>query len=275
MDGISVRKAGVDDLEAIAEISRLTWEGDDYLEGAAAEWIEDGTLYAGLWEGRVAGTFRISPMPCGVLWMEALRIHADLRGRGLGKQLAGSAFLIGTGMIQSGKGSCLEFSTYFGNRESIHISMAQGFEVVNRFLLIYSEGIDAGTGTAAPLSPGEVVFSEVTGHIPCGWKYPRACGPGMSWALENCEAWGFRGVGFLRRKGSDEATPVFGSREDPEAFLEGVEAAASCRGESRACIVLHESRTDLMDAARGRGYTTWEPADEYNVMVFRYSPGGV
>lgn len=273
MDGLTVRKATVDDLGAIADISRLTWEGEDYLEGAAADWIEDGTLYAGVWEDRVAGTFRISSMPCGVLWMEALRIHASLRGRGLGKELASSAFLIGTGMIERGFGDCLEFSTYFNNHESIHISRVQGFEVVNRFLLMYREGIGAATG-AVPLTPEEVRFTETAGHIPCGWKYPRACCQGRRWALENCEAWGCRGVAFLRRKGSDEATPVCGSRKDPEGFLDGVEAVASCRGESHANIVLHESRTDLVDAARKRGYYTWEPAGAYNVMVFRYVPRG-
>jgi len=59
----------MDDMQDIEAISRTTWDGDDYLEKKARRWIRDGSLHAGELDGRVIGTFRLSPMPAGVLWM--------------------------------------------------------------------------------------------------------------------------------------------------------------------------------------------------------------
>lgn len=271
MTGFSVRKACSNDLEAIAEISRLTWEGEDYLENAASDWIDDGSLRLGEFKGRVVGTYRIAPMPCGVLWLEALRVHAELRGRGFGRELAHSAFSSGMDMIGQGLGTSMEFSTYFNNHESIHISLSQGFRVVNRFILMSREGVKGSTG-AVPADPSHDSVRDVSGHIPCGWKYPRTCPDGIQWALDSCDAWEYRGVTLIRKRGSDETTPVSGSFEDPVAFLEGAETVACEMGDSHSCIVLHESRRDIISAARKRGYTTWEPCDGYNVLVFSYVP---
>lgn len=269
MTGISVRKATFDDSEAIAEISRGTWEGDDYLEQRAAEWTVDGTLHVGVLEGSVLGTFRISPMPDGVLWLEALRIMARFRGRGLGRQLAGAAFRMGRGLIGQGRGRCMEFATYVNNHESIHISASRGFRVVNGFMLMTREMIPESQGVeSCTLTPD--MFRETTEHIPCGWKYPRACPEGIEWALRRCEGFRRGGAVFLRKCGSGEATPLDGSVRHPHDFLRGAEAAAAAAGVGEARIVVHESRTDLIAMASSSGYTTWEPVSDRNVLVFRY-----
>ncbi|MBN2586065.1 MAG: GNAT family N-acetyltransferase [Candidatus Fermentibacteraceae bacterium] len=271
MDEMIIRKACPGDIKAIAEISRLTWEGDDYLEGKAPGWISDGTLHVGEYRGSVLGTFRMSPMPCGVIWLEALRVHPDHRGAGMGRRLAGEAFDIGREMIRRGPFRCMEFSTYINNHESIHISVSQGFRPVNRFILMTRDGIGS-CGEALAAEPSGTDFTEAVGHIPCGWKYPRLSGEGIEWALRKCDAFRYREVVFLRRKSSDETTPISGSRSDPGGFLEGAEAAASARGEKHCCIVVHESRGDIVDEARRRGYGTWEPVEGYNILVYRYEP---
>lgn len=269
MTGISVRKASFEDSEAIAEISRGTWEGNDYLEKRAAEWTADGTLHVAELDGTVLGTFRISPMPCGVLWLEALRILAGFRGRGLGRQLAGAAFRMGRRLIEQGRGECMEFSTYVNNHESIHISTSQGFRVVNGFMLLGRESISA-SGKAESCTPPPDTFRETREHIPCGWKYPRACPDGIDWALRRCEGFRYGGVVFLRKRGSGEATPLDGSVSNPLDFIRGAEAAAAAAGSGESSIVVHESRTDLIATAFREGYSTWEPVDKRNVLVFRY-----
>ncbi|MFO8184862.1 MAG: GNAT family N-acetyltransferase [Candidatus Aegiribacteria sp.] len=269
MTGISVRKAASEDSEAIAEISRGTWDGEDYLEGRASEWTDDGTLHVGELDGTVVGTFRISPMPDGVLWLEALRILAGFRGRGLGRQLAGAAFGMGRRLIEQGRGRALEFSTYVNNHESIHISTSQGFRLVDGFMLMTREGFPASSGLESCIpSPG--MFRETREHIPCGWKYPRACPEGIEWALRRCEGFRYNGVVFLRKRGSGEATPLDGSVRNPPDFLRGAEAAAAAAGSGEVSIVVHESRRDLITAAFREGYSTWEPVSERNVLVFRY-----
>jgi ribosomal protein S18 acetylase RimI-like enzyme len=271
MDGIVCREARFGDLDDIAEISSLTWEGDDYLGGSAGAWITDGTLRVGEMDGRVIGTFRISPMPCGVIWMEALRVHPEYRGRGLGRRLGGEAFRIGREMMSAGAGDCLEFSTYVNNMESIHISTSQGFRVVNRFMLMSREGAEPGDGAVAT-KPSPDDFREVGEHIPCGWKFPRSCPEGVEWSLRECQAYRYGDVLLLRKKGSDETTPIAGSRLNPEGFLDGAESVASAAGDGHTCIVVHESRTDVIRLARARGYGTWEPTDGFNVLVFRFGP---
>ena len=272
MGDIVFRNALSGDMEAIAEISRLTWDGEDYLEAMATAWISDGTLRVGELDGRVIGTFRISPMPCGVIWLEALRVHPDQRGRGLGRRLGSEAFRIGRELIEAGEGDCLEFSTYVNNLESIHISTSQGFRVVNRFMLMSREGAGPGGGAAA-IEPSPEDFREVQDHIPCGWKYPRNCPEGIKWSLRQCQAYRYNDVILLRKRGSDETTPISGSRQDPEGFLDGAESVAFAAGDDHTCIVVHESRTDLLRLARERGYSTWEPVEGFNVLVFRYDRG--
>ncbi|MCK5116622.1 MAG: GNAT family N-acetyltransferase [Candidatus Aegiribacteria sp.] len=260
----------MDDLEDIAAISRTTWDGDDYLENKARGWIRDRSLYAGELDGMVVGTFRLSPMPGGVLWLEGLRVHLDYRNRGYGRQIADAAFEAGKKIIGSGSAGCMEFSTYFRNNESIHISLSQGFRVVNRFILMNREGIDSTAGIEK-YEPSNADFMSLPGHIPCGWKYPRLCPAGIEWALQRCEAWRKGDVLLLKKRSSDETTPLRGAEEDPDSFLDGAEAAILRAGGSHSCIVLHESDRKVIERAFERGYDTWEPIDDYNVLIFRYS----
>ncbi len=270
MSEINIRIAIMDDIEDIAAISRTTWDGDDYLEKKAPGWIRDSSLYAGELDGKVVGTFRLSAMPEGVLWMEALRVHKDYRNRGYGRQLADASFETGKKIIGSGKAKCMEFSTYFKNAESIHISISQGFRVVNRFMLMNREGIDS-TALNERIEPSEADFMSLPGHIPCGWKYPRLCRGGIEWALQRCDTWMRGDVLFLRERNSNETTPLRGAEDDPDSFLDGAEAAASSAGDSHSCIVLHESGIKVIERAFERGYDTWEPVEGCNVLIFRYN----
>ncbi|MCK4807236.1 MAG: GNAT family N-acetyltransferase [Candidatus Aegiribacteria sp.] len=267
---MSIRIAVMDDMEDIAAISRSTWDGDDYLEKKARRWIGDCSLYAGEFNGKVIGTFRLSPMPAGVLWMEGLRVHLEYRSRGYGRQLADAAFATGKRIIGSGKSRCMEFSTYINNDESIHITMSQGFRVVNRFILMTREDIDP-SAEIERFKPVQRDFTGLSQHIPCGWKYPRLCPEGIEWALKRCDVFRTGDVIFLRKKGSDEATPIRGAEENPDSFLDGAEASARKAGHSRSCIVLHESGKKIIKKAFDRGYDTWEPVGNYNILIFRYN----
>ena len=270
MSELRIRVAVKNDLDDIAAISRTTWDGEDYLENKALEWIRDCTLYAGELDGVVIGTFRISYMPSGVLWLEALRVNLEYRNRGFGRQLADAAFDEGKKIIESGRAECIEFSTYFKNDESIHISILQGFRVVNRFILMNREAIDLTAGIKR-IQPSKEDFMSLPGHIPCGWKYPRLCPEGIERALQLCDVWMTGDVLLLREKSSGESTPLRGAEEDPDSFLDGAEAAACEAGGSKSCIILHHSCGKIIEKAFERGYDTWEPADNYNVLIFRYN----
>jgi len=270
MSILKIKRATIENLEDITAISRRTWDGDDYLEEKAPGWIKDGSLYAGEFDGRIVGTFRLSHMPEGVLWLEGLRIHPEYTGHGYGRQMADTAFETGNRIIADGQAECMEFSTYINNHESIHISKSQGFRVVNRYILMSKEGIDSDAEIER-IEPSHSVFTDLTDHIPCGWKYPRLCSEGIEWALQRSDVYRTGNSCFLRRTDSDETTPLSGAFENPDSFFEGAEAVAKSAGNSHSCIVLHESAKDMIKIAFNRGYGTWEPVNGYNVLIFRYN----
>ncbi len=270
MQELKIRIATRNDMEDIAAISRTTWEGADYLEACARRWIGDRSLFAGELEGRLVGTFRICPMPHRVLWLEALRVHIDYQGCGLGRKLSDAAFDMGKNILERGEAECMEFSTYILNHESIHITTSQGFQVVNRFIIMTKEEIHESVGIDnADLQ--ECDFTGLGDHIPCGWKYPRLCSEGIEWALKRCDAYRAGDVCFLKLRNADEMTPLTGALDDPDGFLNGAETAALMTGSSNSCIVVHESWKNVINRAFQRGYSTWEPVDGYNVLVFRYN----
>jgi hypothetical protein len=209
-------------------------------------------------------------MPAGVLWLEALRVHRDFRGLGIGREIANSAFLIGRRIIAGGSASCMEFSTYINNHESIHISMQQGFQVVNRFTLM---SVETGNGPKPPQpwNPRHSEFHPLRGHIPCGWKFPRVSPEGVQWALDRSECFRFGEAVFIRKTDSDASAPLGSSLEHPLDYLNGARSLAASRNEERAYIVFHSSRRDILQLARELGFDTWEPVEAFNVLVFRYN----
>lgn len=269
MSELIIRPARLSDMNDIASISRTTWEGDDYLERLAPSWMEDGGFYIGLLDERGIGTFRIILMPDCVLWFEGLRIHVNYRGRGYGRLLADAALEIARGKIESGEAECVEFSTYFLNSESIIISESQGFRRVNGFMLMTKENPESIV-CVKRIDASWKDFAICPGHIPCGWKFPRTCLKGMEWVRARAEIYGIGDVSFMVRNNSGEFTPLKGSSDNPECFLAGAESVASALGKSDLQIVVHETFDSIIKEAYNRNYTTWDPVDGPNILIFRY-----
>ena len=270
MSELIIRPARFSDMNDIASISRTTWEGDDYLERLAPSWIEDGGFYIGMLDNRGIGTFRITLMPDGVLWFEGLRVHVDFRGKGYGRLLADDALEIAKEKIRKGEAECVEFSTYFLNSESIIISKSQGFRKVNGFILMTKENPE-NSNSVKKVNASWKDFAKCSGHIPCGWKFPRTCSEGMEWVRTRAEFYSIGDVSFMMRNDSGEFTPLKGSSDNPECFLAGAESVASRLGRSNLQIIVHESFDSIIEEAYKRTYTTWDPVDGPNILVFRYN----
>jgi hypothetical protein len=208
-------------------------------------------------------------MPDGVLWFEGLRVHVDFRGKGYGRILADAALEIAKERIRNGEAECVEFSTYFLNTESIVISESQGFRRVNGFMLLTKE--NPGNSTSVKkIEASWKDFAICPGHIPCGWKFPRTCPEGMEWVRTRAEFYSIEDVSFMMKNNSVDFTPLNGSSDNPERFLAGAETVVSRLGKNDLQIFVHETYDSIIEEAYNRDYTTWDPVDGSNILVFRY-----
>ncbi len=258
------------DIPGLADISRNTWDGDDYLESVTADWIADGGFVAGEIDGTLFGCYKISTMPGPVAWLEGLRVHPAFRGRGLGRLLAEDSFARALRMRESGEVDQVEFETYYHNSESIAIASSRGFEIVEKFSLLFLP-VDPDAGEPGsqpvPLLAGDLV--PYGGRVPLGWKAflnsPRL--PGLLGA--SCSTRESDGLRFFSKPGGSLFTLCSSSLSDPAGAGEAIAREAKASGSDTAEIMVPESMHSVHDALRRAGWSYWEDPPEPNAWVFR------
>lgn len=77
------------DTEAVLELCSHIWEGQDYIPHVWQDWLADwrGSLIAVEYGGRLAGLCRLVRLSQEQWWLEGMRVHPDLSGRGIGSHL--------------------------------------------------------------------------------------------------------------------------------------------------------------------------------------------
>ncbi len=254
-----VREAKREDRPHVEEIARLTWEGHDYLPRVFDSWLEDGHFYVIEEDGKVVATAKLTLLPCGVGWMEGLRVHPSYRGRGLARAL--HEFLISVGREMSSRGELrsLMYATYVKNEASIHLGEVTGFRVVKRFYHLSKE----------PERPG-VEIREVEPRlpqlylVPVGWRFVRRCGDTLDWLKERVRAYE-DGSGFFVPKEPTTSFTPFDYGEVIEA-LKGMEELAS-RERRKVNIMVPEERSEVVSKLREAGFSQWE-LEEPDILVF-------
>lgn len=255
-----IREAKREDRPHVEEIARLTWEGHDYLPLVFDSWLEDGHFYVVEEDGKVVATAKLTLLPCGVGWMEGLRVHPSYRGRGLAKRL--HEFLISLGREMSARGELksLMYATYVKNEASIHLGESTGFRVVKRFYHLYRgpERVEAQLREVEPRLPD-------VEPVPVGWKFLKKCDDTLDWLRDHAEAYGTDDGGFLIPRESTITFTPFRYGEI-ESVLAGMEAVALERG-SRVGIMVPEDMPNVADRLRRLGFTQWE-LEEPDILVF-------
>ncbi len=174
---ITIREAKSDDLDDLAEISRTTWDGHDYLEHVSGNWLKESGFYVGEIAGKVVACGKITSLPGQVAWLEGLRVHKDYKGRGLGRILSDELLRITILKKNDGEFRDVEFSTYINNIESISMAEKQGFTKSELFHVVSLENppIQKTPVGLKKFSPSSSDFSVYPVHAPCGWKYILHC----------------------------------------------------------------------------------------------------
>jgi len=85
---IKLRSAEKKDKEGILSIASATWEGWDYVPLFLDSWIDEGGLYVAEYEGSIVGITKTTELGKGELWLEAIRVAEEHRGKGWGFRIA-------------------------------------------------------------------------------------------------------------------------------------------------------------------------------------------
>lgn len=270
---ITVREAKSDDLDDLAEISRSTWDGHDYLEQVSGNWLKESGFYVGEIAGKVIGCGKITTLPGEVAWLEGLRVHKDYKGRGLGRILSDELLRIATMKKESGEFKNIEFSTYINNIESISMAEKQGFTVLEIFHVVNLENPPILTPVVLKkCTPSPSDFSIYPLHSPCGWKYILHCSEGsIDWMLQNAEFWEVdSGAKFLTANRGSEVSPLTPALDDPEGFMQGVFAIADRKRLDCVELMIHDSHKTILNKADKAGFTYWEEEGKANLPVYRF-----
>lgn len=86
---VTCRLARPEDTPEIFELTRVIWEGHDYVAKVWEEWLADtqGCLLVAENQGKALGLSKLSRLSRWDWWMEGLRVHPQFEGRGIASQL--------------------------------------------------------------------------------------------------------------------------------------------------------------------------------------------
>lgn len=270
-----VREATINDLADLAEISRTTWEGHDYLEKVSEKWLNQQGFFVGDLDNKVIACGKLTKLPGKVAWLEGLRVHKNYKGNGFGKQLANT--LLDKAKVAKAEGifDKIEFSTYSSNNESIAISQKQGFEINELFHVISLENpplLDSPV-TVEKFKPSVADLACYNEHAPCGWKYVlHNRVDALEWLKENAEFWKVEsGAKFILANRDCEVSPLASALEDPDGFIKGVLAVAEKKRLDYIEMMVHDEHKSILETAVKFGFSYWEEQNKENLLVFRLS----
>ncbi len=266
----SIRAAVPEDMPELAEISRATWDGGDYLEAVAASWIAGGGMYSGIVAGRLFGCYKITVMPGRVAWLEGLRVHPSMRGRGLGRLLSEDCFRRARALRDEGAVDWVEFETYYHNSESIAIAESCGFERVEAFRLLCRASIPhEGAAPAVVVPLEERDLRPYPTRVPLGWKAILRAEDTAGAIAGLCEVREASGLRFMSRPGENTFTLCASALEDPVEAGRAAARAAHASGDDTVEIMLPGGAAAAESLLMSDGWSYWEEPGEPNAWVFR------
>lgn len=86
---VHIRPARETDTPDVIDLTRMIWDGEDYVPSVWADWLADepGMLSVAEYEGRVLGLGKLTRLSDEDWWLEGLRVHPQYEGRGIASRL--------------------------------------------------------------------------------------------------------------------------------------------------------------------------------------------
>ena len=202
------------DKEDVLELCSHIWEGGDYIPHVWDEWLAapEGLLGVAEMGGRVVGVFKLTRFQEHEWYMEGLRVHPDVQGKGIAAHIHDYAMETwrrkGRGLIRLVTGSY--------NVKVHHMCEASGFKRIAEFIPYRAAVIPMSTGTFTPLGMDDAsaAFEFVQtspshklswNMINLGWVYADLQLKHLDEAIHARHAWWWKGGrGFLSIWEDDE-----------------------------------------------------------------------
>lgn len=156
---LQFRPARADDRDAIVEMTREIWGGEDYLADVWLDWVDapNSFLQVGLSEGQIVACGRLVALAAGEWWLEGMRVDPRCHGRGFSSQL--HDHLVGLAP-QPPDGATLGLATSWKNEAIAHLARRSGMVHRGRYRLLkfHAQGDASDNVHAAPL--GDAITTE-------------------------------------------------------------------------------------------------------------------
>ena len=205
------------DTPDIMELTRTIWEGEDYVPAVWNEWLEEyeGLLAVAELGGRVVGTGKLTRFSPFDWWLEGLRVHPDLQGRGIASHLHDYLFNY---WLRTGQG-ILRLATASFRLAVQHMAERSGFSKVGEFTAYTAPVLDGESPQFTPLAPTGVSEaldfayhsqSFALSHylMDLGWQWTAAHETYFTEAAGQQAAWWWRGRRGLLVAWGDRESPV-------------------------------------------------------------------
>ncbi|MFX0062509.1 MAG: GNAT family N-acetyltransferase [Candidatus Hermodarchaeota archaeon] len=183
-----IRDYQTSDFPDLLEISKHIWKGEDYLPGRINEYVRDPNSHpmVVLENGKVVSIANLRFLSSDIVWLEAIRSHPDVRGKGYGTQLTQA-------MLEKAKSLGAEEAWLLSNVENIaaqriieklsfnemgHINMWPDWEIMSaslKQLNVTNSHISKNAQgkddlSALNLKKGETPYNQLVNSLPLSSK---------------------------------------------------------------------------------------------------------
>jgi len=284
---LKVRRARPSDRQPLMKMAERIWGGDDYLPLVWDKWLADdrGVLLTATLDGVPIGVSKVSVLSPGEVWLEGLRLHPDLHGKGLVRQINRVSF---REAMKLGPRS-IRYSTGAGNAASRHLGEIRGFWMVARTNWLWGKALKGALRTGRSARPDEVdavrqfvrgsrCYEATGGLCPRGWKFPELSGRRIRQLVSQGRVLVARGRGSIVGAaiydiGEIDGDVCLGFLEGPEDVMtelaRDVLRVAAASGHDEGSAMLPTGR--WADTALRAGYNSIIPA---NAVVYELGPRG-
>lgn len=155
MEGLCVRRARVEDRAKVLQVEALSTPNLRYLGAVFEHWVHDqvGELIVAELDGEMVGVGKLTVVPDGSAWLEALRVTPAAQGKGVGKRFYDRFFEIAAvRRIPS-----MRMYTGIRNAASKGLAERYGFHLAATY-----RGASVPVSELAVHDPGDLGFTLVT-----------------------------------------------------------------------------------------------------------------